>query len=289
MERPVVSRSVVWLLCATAAVALGGCNRSAGTRPTASQIAQALPQGATVDEIAYADLTGDGRDEVLVAATIPESGARHQTAFVFGSGRGGRYTSLLRRRVPGQSWMPIQVGRPGESAPPVAVFGTREGLRGHLGFVVVLQHDGVVQAMLERYRLLNGQIRFVPEGLMESEGDIDRIYRWQATRWETQELPNQYLPPLQANAVVIPYTIDAVRGALIQTPRSLRARVGQQVYPRRFGRGDPSRVFYSGATSSYAVGPDRVISLLQPDTLEIHIEGPAYSGRTITVLVRIDP
>lgn len=281
-------RPVVWLLCAAFAAAFGGCGGSGG-RPTPSQIAQALPQGTTVDEVAYADLTGDGRDEVLVAATVPASDAPHHTAFVFGSARGGRYAPVLRRRMPGQGWLPIQVGRPGGSAPPVVVFGSREGLRGQLGFIVVLQHDGVVQAMLDRNSLLSGQVRFVPEGLLESEGDIDRIYRWLGSRWEVEEIPNQYLPPLQADAVIIPYTIDAVRGALIETPRSLRARVGQQVYPRRFGRGEPSRIFFSGATSSYAVGADRVISLLQPDTLEIHIEGPAYSGRTITVLVRIGP
>lgn len=285
---PVAARPAVWLACAVLAVALGGCDRSGGGRPSASQIAEALPQGSTVDEIAYADLTGDGRDEVLVAATVPGSGKRHHTAFVFGA-RGGRYAPVLRRPLAGQAWLPIQVGRPGGSAPPVAVFASREGLRGQLGFAVILQHDNTMQMMLERNNLLSGQVRFVPEGLLESEGDVDRIYRWLGSRWEIEELPNQYLPPLQANAVVIPYTIDAVRGALIETPRSLPAHVGQQVYPRRFGRGDPSRLFFSGATSSYSIGPDRVITLLQPDMLEIHIEGPAYSGRTITVLVRIGP
>lgn len=283
------ARPTVWLACAALAVALGGCSRSGDGRPTASQVAEALPAGSTVDEIAYADLTGDGRDEVLVAAMVPALGARHPTAVVLGPARGGRYTSMLRRRAPGQAWLPIQVGRPGGSAPPVAVFASREGLRGQLGFLAVMQYAGAMQVMLERRSLLNGQVRFVPEGLLESEGDIDRIYRWSGSRWDIEELPNQYLPPLQSNALIIPYTIDAVRGALIQTPRSLPARVGQQVYPRRFGRGEPSRIFFSAATSSYSVGPDRVISLLQPDTLEIHIEGPAYSGRTIMVVVRIGP
>ncbi|HET8679287.1 MAG TPA: hypothetical protein VFM39_04150 [bacterium] len=282
------ARPAVWLACALLAMALGGCDRSGGGRPSASQIASALPQGSTVDEIAYADLTGDGREEVLVAATVQGSDRRRHTAFVLGA-RGGRYASVLRRPLAGQAWLPIQVGRPGESAAPVAVFASREGQRGQLGFAVALQHANTMQVMLERNNLLSGQVRFVPEGLLESEGDVDRIYRWLGSRWEIQELPNQYLPPLQANAVIIPYRIDEVRGALIDTPRSLPARVGQQVYPRRFGRGDPSRLFFTGATSSYSIGPDRVITLLQPDTLEIHIEGPAYSGRTITILVRIGP
>lgn len=284
---PVAARPAVWFTCAVLAVALGGCDRSGGGRPSASQIAKALPQGSTVDEIAYADLTGDGRDEVLVAATVPASDRRRHTAFVLDA-RGGR-APLLRQPLAGQAWLPIQVGRPGGNAPPVAVFASREGPRGQLGFVTVLQRDNVMRVMLERNNLLSGQVRFVPEGLLESEGDVDRIYRWNGSGWEVEELPDQYLPPLQPNAVIIPYRIDDVRGALIETPRSLPARVGQQVYPRRFGRGDPSRLFFTGATASYTVGPDRIITLLQPDTLEIHIEGPAYSGRTITVLVRISP
>lgn len=281
------ARFAVWLTCAVLAVAFGGCDRSGGGRPSASQVAKSLPQGSTVDEISYADLTGDGREEVLVAATVPGPDRRRHTAFVFDA-RGGR-APLLRRPLAGQAWLPIQVGRPGGNAPSVAVFASREGQRGQLGFVTVLQRDNVMRVILERNNLLSGQVRFVPEGLLESEGDVDRIYRWNGSGWDVQELPNQYLPPLQPNAVIIPYRIDDVRGALIETPRSLPARVGQQVYPRRVGRGDPSRVFFTGTISSYAVGPDRVITLLQPDTLEIHIEGPAYSGRTITVLVRIGP
>ncbi len=288
-----LSRPAALIACAFLAVALGGCQvlrRSGGERPTATQIAEALPKGAAVDEIAYADLTGDGRDEVLVAATLPGQGdVKQATAYVFAQGRGGRYGPVLRRHVLGQDWLPIQVGRPGQGAPVVAVFSTREGSRGYLGFIVAQQHEGVLQVTLEREGIISGQIRFVPEGLLESQGDTDRIYRWVESRWQVEELPNQYLPPLPPETLTIPYTIDAVRGPMIQSPRSIRARVGQHIFLRRFGRGDPSRILFSGATSSYAVGPDGVVTLLQPDQIEIHIEGPAYSGRTLIMLLRIDP
>jgi hypothetical protein len=86
------TRLFIWLACAVAVIALGGCSfiRRGGGRPTATQIGRMLPQGSTVDEIAYGDLTADGHDEVLVAATVPGPSGRHPTAFVFAPGRGGR-------------------------------------------------------------------------------------------------------------------------------------------------------------------------------------------------------
>lgn len=285
------TRPLIWLACTVAVIALGGCSilRSGGGRPTATQIGRMLPQGSTVDEIAYADLTADGRDEVLVAATVPGPSGRQPTAFVFAPGRGGRYAPALRRSVPGQGWLPIQVGRPGSNAPLVGVFAAPQGSRGYLGYIVVQQHDGVLQATLERFGLLAGQVRFVPEGLLESQGDVDVVYRRAESGWQSEELPNQYLPALPPDTVTVSYTIDEIRGPMIDSPRSIRVRVGQHLYLRRFGRGDPSRIFFSGARSSYKVGSDGVIEFLQPDQVEIHIEGPAYRGRTITILVRVEP
>jgi len=66
-------------------------------------------------------------------------------------------------------------------------------------------------------------------------------------------------------------------------------RVGQHLFFRRMDQGEPSRLMFSGGGSSYAIGPDGVITLLQPDLVEINIEGPAYSGRTATISLRIDP
>jgi hypothetical protein len=37
------------------------------------------------------------------------------------------------------------------------------------------------------------------------------------------------------------------------------------------------------------MGQDGVIALRQPGQFEIHIEGPAYSGRTLVIAVRVAP
>ena len=287
-----LQRPAALLACVILAVTLGGCQilrRSGPSRPTASEIASWLPAGTVVDAVAYADLTGDGRDELLVAATIPAGDGKQTLAVVYALDRRGQYAAAVQRRVAGEAWEPIQVGRPAEEAPPVVVFAVRGGSVGSLGYVVVQQRTGVLQVTLENHGLLNGGIRFVPEGLLESRGDVDRLYRWVDAGWQPEDLASQYVPLLPPETVTIPYFIDIVRGPMLEMSRDIRVRVGQHIFLRRTDRGEPSRISYSGTPSAYSVGPAGLITLLQSDTMEIYIEGPAYSGRTLTLSVRIDP
>ncbi len=287
-----LNRPAALLACVTLAVMLGGCGvlrRSGSARPTATQVASWLPGGAVVDEIAQADITGDGREEILVAATIPAGSGNQTVAIVFGLDRRGQYAPVVQRRVLGEAWQPIQVGRPTDEAPPAAVFASRGGVTGNLGYVVIQQRDGLLQVTLENSGLLNGGIRFVPEGLLESRGDTDRLYRWSASGWQPEDLDSQYVPPLPSETVTVPYTIDAVRGPKIESSREIRVRVGQHVFLRRTDRGEPSRIGVSGPPSAYSIGRDGVINLLEPDVLEIYIEGPANSGRTLTLSVTVEP
>lgn len=285
------TRSLILLVCTVLALATGACTafqRQGGGRPTSAQLGAGLPQGSTVDQVVYADLTGDGRDEALVAATVLDQAVRQLTAFVHSPDQRGRYSRILQRRLRGDAWLPIQVGRAGEGAPPAAVFSARDGNGGSLSYIVVQQHGRVLGVTMENAGLLNGSVRFVPEGLLESRGDTDRVLRWADATWQTEDLHSQYLPPLPAETVTIEYWVDAVRGPMTEAPRVVRARVGQHLFLRRMDRGDPSRVQVMGSGSSYAIRPDGVIALRYPDTFEIHIEGPAYSGRTLVLSVRVE-
>ncbi|MBI3997774.1 MAG: hypothetical protein HY355_01985 [Armatimonadetes bacterium] len=267
----------------------GGCQilrRSEVTRPTAGQVAGMLPKDVTIKEVAYADLDGDGREEVLVAAA---RAARAQPiAFVLAPDDRGRYRPVLQRFVAGDGWLPVQTGRAGDNAPLVAVFAARGGSAGALSYIVVQHAQGGVQVTLEHSALIAGRIQFVPEGLLETAGDLDRLFRWSEGRWQAEDLFSQYLPPLPQGAVTIQYTVDPIRGPFIEGPRSMRLRVGQRIFFRRMDRGEPSRILFSGGARSLSVGPDGIVSLLQPDQIEITIEGPAYSGRTLTLSVRVD-
>ncbi|MDQ7840263.1 MAG: hypothetical protein RDU83_04455 [bacterium] len=271
---------------------LAGCQapRPSGTdRPQATQSAARLPEGARTEEIVHADLTGDGRDEMIAAITFPAQDDKPAVAVavVSAMGKGGRYTQVLRRNM-GGGWLPIQIGRPAEEAPLAAVFATRAGSGGFLDYIVVQQRSGGLRITLEQDGLFGGGVRFVPEGLLESRGDTDRLYRWGAAGWEAEDLGSQYLPPMPAGTVVISYTVDPVRGPRAEGPRTIRARVGQHLFLRRLDRGEPSRIQFSGGADSTSIQPDGLIALRQADQIQIHIEGPAYSGRTLTLLLRID-
>lgn len=285
------TRSLILLVCMVLALAAGACTgfrRQGDGRPTSAQLGAGLPQGSTVDQVVYADLTGDGRDEALVAATVLNQAVRQLTAFVFSPDQRGRYNRILQRRLRGDAWLPIQVGRAGEGAPPAAVFSARGGNGTSLSYIVVQHHGRVVGVTMENAGLLNGSVRFVPEGLLESRGDTDRVLRWADATWQTEDLYSQYLPPLPAETVTIEYRVDAIRGPMTEAPRVVRARVGQHLFLRRMDRGDPSRVQVMGSGSSYAIRPDGIIDLQHPDTFEIHIEGPAHSGRTLILSVRVE-
>jgi hypothetical protein len=291
-EVSVRARLIAVLLCTILGFAAAGCapvRRGGSGVPPAGQFARDLPSGSTVDEVASADLDGDGRDEALVAATIPTQGASQLTALVFTADRRGAYTSVLRRRLRGDRWLPILVGRAGEGAPLAAVFSAQASREGSLAYLVVQRHGRTVAVTLEHTNLPHGRLRFVPEGLLESSGDTDRILRWADATWHREDLSSQYLPPLPADTITIAYTVDAIRGAMTETPRVVRARVGQHLFLRRMDRGDPSRVQVVGVDSSFTIRPDGIIVLRHPDTLEIHIESPAHSGRTLVLSVRVEP
>ncbi|MDR7484383.1 MAG: hypothetical protein QN187_03560 [Armatimonadota bacterium] len=289
------TRVVLVCCCAVAAVGLAGCRpQERGETPTAAQILPLLPPGTAINEIAYADLTGDGRDEVLVAATVPASAAhagrdRVPTAFVFGVGPGGRLERLFQRRLAGETWEPIQIGRPSDDAPAAAVFAARGGSAGFLGYIVVQQRRRQVQVTAENHGLQAGRIRFIPEGLLETRSDIDRVYRWSQAGWQAEDLSSQYTPPLPAGTVTIEYFVDGVRGPWVVGGRSFRARVGQHLFLHRGDHGQPSRIVVAAGGASYEVTPEGMIRLLQADTLEIHIESPAYSGKTATITVSVEP
>lgn len=282
-------RFLALLVCMVLALATGACTvfqRRGDDRPTSAQLGAGLPQGSTVDQVVYADLTGDGRDEALVAATVPNQAVTQLTALVFSPDQRGTYRQILQRRLRGAAWLPIQVGRAGEGAPLAAVFSARAGHAASLSYIVVQQRGRAIAVTLENAGLLNGTVRFVPEGLLESHGDTDRVLRWADATWHTEDLYSQYLPPLPAETITIAYTVDAVRGPMTEAPRVVRARVGQHLFLRRMDRGDPSRVQLMG--SAYVIRSDGVIDLQRPDTFEIHIEGPAHSGRTLVLSVRVE-
>lgn len=278
----------VALLCAGVALAVAGCQRgSPSGRLSHEQITALLPKGTTVNEVVYADLNDDGTEEAYVAAqTSPEV---HATAVVLAPDRRGRMAVSFQRRLAGDGWLPVQVGRPAAGAPMIALF-TAQGRSGaNFSYVVVQYVRGIVQATLDQSGLISGRVRFIPEGLLETRGDVDRIYRWSESGWQVEDLGSQYLPPLPPETTTIEYRIDQVRGPFIDAPRTVRMRVGQHLFLRRVDQGEPSRLSFSGGASSLTFGPDGVITLLQPDLVEINIEGPAYSGRTATISLRIDP
>lgn len=279
------------IVCLLLSGLLAGCQalrRSGPDRPSASQVSAWLPEGSKIEELVYADLTGDGRDEVIAAVTVPSQTARQSVAVVFSPDDGGRYTQVLRRNMLG-GWLSIQVGRPADEAPPAAVFATQAGSGEFLDYIVVQRRAGGLGFVLEQEGLFQGRIRFVPEGLLESRGNTDRLYRWGTSGWEAEDLGSQYLPPVPPETVVIAYTVDPVRGPRVEGPRAIRARVGQHLFLRRMDRGESSRILFSGGANSISIRPDGLIALLQVDQIEIHIEGPVYGGRTLTLLLRIDP
>jgi hypothetical protein len=185
-------------------------------------------------------------------------------------------------------WLPVQVGRPGDGR-PAAVFAARGGSAAALSYIVVQQRGRAPQVTLENTGLLDGRVRFVPEGLLESHGDTDRLFRWTEAGWQPEDLGYQYVPPLPAGTEKIEYWVDAVRGPMTHAPRTLRLRAGQHLFLLRADRGPPGRVTLVGAPAVYTMGQDGVIALRQPGQFEIHIEGPAYSGRTLVIAVRVAP
>jgi hypothetical protein len=279
------------LLLFVLTVTAGGCQARHGqgdNRPPESDVMQGLPNGTKAEQIVHADLTGDGREEALVAAILKSEQGTQLRALVLAR-EGRRYERVFERRVPGDAWEPIQVGRAGAGAPVAAVFAARAGTGGQLGYIVV-QHGGrTIAVTLEQAGLFQGAVRFVAQGLLESKGDTDRLLRWTEAGWETEELGSQYEPQLPQHTVTIPYTIDAVRGPMIESPRIVHARVGQHLFLRRMDRGDPSRVQILGAAGAYVIAPDGIIALQAPGAVEVHIEGPAYSGRTLVITVRVEP
>ena len=264
------------------------CQHAAPGRPTAEQVTSLLAKGSTVHEIVYADLNQDGREEAYVAAMTPAPEPHTAAVVVAPDGR-GRLAVVFQRRLAGENWLPVQIGRTGDAAPQVAVFSTRAGNAANLSYLVVNYVRGIVQSGLDRVGLVGGRVRFIPDGLLETRGDLDRIYRWSEAGWQPEDLDSQYLPTLPPETTTIEYRINPVRGPFIDSPRAVRMRVGQHLFFRRMDQGEPSRLTFSGGSSSYALGPDGVIALLQPDLVEINIEGPAYSGRTATISLRIDP
>lgn len=269
-------------------VLAAACQHDAGGRPTASQVATLLGNGITVQAVVFADLNADKQEEAYVSAMTPAP-EPHTLAAVVAPDARGRMAVVFQRRMAGETWLPVQIGRTGDGAPMVAVFSTRAGNTANLSYIVVQYGRGIVQAGLDRVGLIGGRVRFIPDGLLETRGDLDRIYRWSESGWQPEDLDSQYLPQLPAETTTIEYRINPIRGPFVDSPRALRMRVGQSVFFRRMDQGEPSRLMFSGSTSSYSIGADGVISLLQPDLLEINIEGPAYSGRTATISLRIDP
>ncbi len=259
-------------------------------RPTATDVAAILSKNAHIDEITYAELSEDGRDEVLVAATLRTGGRKELTAFVLAL-EGGRFRRVLQYRLRGEGWLPIQVGRPAPAAPVAAVFASQAGSGGYLDYVALQDYAGAIQITLARGGIFSGGVRFVPEGLLESEGDTDRLYRWVDSNWQVEELSQQYLPQLPPDSIIMPYIVDETRGPVTLVPQPVRAHIGQHVYLRRMDRGMPSRIMRPAGKSpdSHSIGADGLISLLQADEIEIAIEGPAYSDRWLFIRIRVEP
>jgi hypothetical protein len=284
-------RAPLLVVCLGLAIAAAGCRTSQHAppaKPDAAIVAPLLPQGATVIEIDQADVTGDGHDEVLVAALDTTGGGKRPLAVILTHKDRGFAPSFQRRMV-GESWDPIQMGKTGDEVPLAVVFSTRTGGAGAFNYIVVQQVADVTQVTLERSGLFAGSIRFLNHGLLESRGDVDRVYRWSESGWQPEDLGSQYQPPLPAETITIAYSVNTVRGPVIDGPREVRARVGQHIFLYRTDTGEPSRILFTGTPSAYSVTPDGLISLLQPDVIEIHIESPAYSGREMIISVRIDP
>ena len=276
------------LLVAGAVVVASACQRDVGGRPTVERVAALLGSGVTVQAMVFADLNEDKQEEAYVSA-LTSAPDPHTLAAVLAPDARGRLAVVFQRRLAGETWLPAQIGRTADSAPMVAVFSTRGGSTANLSYIVVHYGRGIVQAGLDRVGLIGGRVRFIPDGLLETRGDVDRIYRWSEAGWQPEDLDSQYLPPLPAETTTIEYRINPIRGPFVDSPRALRMRVGQYVFFRRMDQGEPSRLMFSGSSASYSIGPDGVMSLLQPDLVEINIEGPAYSGRTATISLRIDP
>jgi hypothetical protein len=235
----------------------------------------------------FTDLTGDGREEALAAAAIVEGSTRQLAAVVFEPDDRGRYAHAVRRPLQGDAWEPIQSGRPGEQAPAAAVFAARTTTTGNLAYVVVQPRGRRLSVTMENAGLLQGNVRFVAEGLLESRGDVDRLLRWGDSGWQPEDLGSQYLPVVPQGTVTVEYTVDTVRGPMIGGPRAVAARVGGHLFLRRMDRGDPSRVAIVGSPDAFTVGRDGVIAFHRADLLEIQIEGPAFSGRTVVISVRV--
>jgi hypothetical protein len=274
------------------AALLSGCQagrQAAPATPSPQDVAELLPAGVHVAEVTAARLTGRDREEILVAAIDTSSTVRHPVAVILATDSRGRYAPVFQRRLTGDQWDPIQVGRPAASAPLVAVFSARDGSAGTLSYLVVQSRGGVLQVTLERTGLFDGVVRFVSDGLLEERGDVSRIYRWTDAGWQPTDLGSQYIPPLPPETLTIPYFVNQVRGPMVDGPTQLRVRVGQHLFLQRTDTGEPSRILYTGNPAAYTVGPDGVVTLLQPDVLQIHIESPAYSGRELILSVRIDP
>jgi hypothetical protein len=279
--------------CLVAALWAAGCGgRRAGLagRPTADQIAATLPAGSTVEAVQFADLGGDGRDELLALAKVAEQSGRVPTALVF-TLDGRRYVTAFQRRIVGDTWLPIQLGRPGDGAPLVAVFAARGGNQGLLRYVLVRHNGRAVVSVLENSGVFQGGVRFVREGLLESSGDTDRILRLSGDgQWQVEELGSQYIGELPPGTIKIDYFIDPVRGPMVEVPvREVRLHVGQRMVLHRTDRAAPSRILYAGTASVYEVAADGSILAREPGVFEIHIEGPAYSGRMFSIIVRVDP
>jgi hypothetical protein len=274
----------------SASLTAAGCGRGGGAsrRPTPAELAGGLPSGSQITELVFADLTGDGRDEALAAATILEGPAQQLTAVVFESDHRGRYTQVLRRPLQGDTWQPVRVGRPGEHAPVAAVFAARTVATGNLAYLIVQPRGRHLSVTMENAGLLQGNVRFVSEGLLESRGDVDRLLRWGDSGWQTEELGRQYLPPVPTGTVTIEYTVDAVRGPMIAGPRAVTVRAGGHLFLRRMDRGDPSRVSVVGPPGAFDVGQDGIVTFKRADVLEVQIEGPAFSGRTVVIAVRVE-
>jgi hypothetical protein len=276
-----------------AALSVAGCQvfRPGLTgRPTAEQVAAALPAGTTVEAVQFADLDGDGRDEMLAQAKLAEKTDRVPAAFVF-TRDGRRYAQVFQRRLIGDAWLPIQFGRPGEGAPLVAVFATRGGDQALLRYVLVRHNGRKVVSVLDNNGVFQGGVRFVPEGLLESSGDTDRILRLGGDgQWQVEELDSQYARDLPPGTIKVDYFVDPVRGPMVDTPvREVRLQIGQRLVLHRTDRAAPSRIRYVGVAGVYEIGLDGSILARQPGVFEIHIEGPAYSGRVFSIVVRVDP
>jgi hypothetical protein len=290
---PRITRTLVAAASLAVVLSAAGCrlSRSALTgRPTAEQVAATLPAGTIVESVQFADLNGDGRDELFALAKMTEKTDRVPTALVF-TLDGRRYTQAFQRRLLGDTWLPIQFGRPGDGAPLVAVFAARGGNQGVLRYVVVRHNGRAVVSVLDNNGVFQGSVRFVPEGLLESSGDTDRILRLGSDgQWQVEELGSQYVGEQPHGTIRIDYFIDPVRGPMVDTPvREVRLQVGQRLVLRRTDRGAPSRIQYVGSPSVYQIGVDGSIVARQSGVFEIHIEGPAYSGRMFSIAVRVDP